>query len=231
VGGEHVRRRFRKLQDHSSVAPPLSRRSGSAALTGQTSGRRPFATRMEGEATSVTHRVTLGSILAHPGAVRDVGSGLYTALPLDAVAAPYDRRAVLYDAVVGRSIYQRIFWGTSVAAHTRFARAALEAAGGGCFAEAGCGSLLFTSSIYREFRGTFALLVDRSARMLRRAMKRLSSDAGRVPEGVEFLQSDIARLPVHARREPVRPCDPARRLTRVRGSLSFGAVLRRQTGR
>lgn len=144
----------------------------------------------------MTPRVTLNSILAHPGAVREVGSGLFTTLPGDAVAAPYDRRAVVYDAIVGRSIYHRIFWGTSAPAYTRFARVALEAAGDGCFAEAGCGSLVFTSPMYREFRGTFALLVDRSAQMLRRAMQRLSSDDGTIPDGVAVLHSDVAALPV-----------------------------------
>lgn len=144
----------------------------------------------------MTQRVTLNSILAHAGAVREVNSGFFTALPADAIAAPYDRRAMVYDAVVGRSIYHRIFWGTSAPAYTRFARVALEAAGDGCFAEAGCGSLLFTSPMYREFRGTFALLVDRSAQMLRRAMKRLSSDDGRIPDGVAVLHADVAALPV-----------------------------------
>jgi SAM-dependent methyltransferase len=144
----------------------------------------------------VTQRATLNSVLAHPDAVREVRSGLFTALPADAVAAPYDRRAVVYDAIVGRSIYQRIFWGTSPTAFTRFARVALEGAGDGCFVEAGCGSLLFTSPMYREFRGTCALLVDRSAHMLRRALTRLSSEDGRIPDGVAVLHADVAALPV-----------------------------------
>jgi len=140
----------------------------------------------------------LNSILTHPGALRELGPGLYTTLSEDAVDAPYDRRALVYDAIVGRSIYHRIFWGTSAPAYQRFARVALEAAGDGCFAEAGCGSLMFTSSMYRDFRGTCALLVDRSAQMLRRAMKRLSPETGRPPARVAVLHSDIAAMPVRS---------------------------------
>jgi len=138
----------------------------------------------------------LNSILAQPRVVRELSAGLYTTLATDAVAAQYDRRAGVYDAIVGRSIYHRIFWGTSAPAYARFARVALEAAGDGCFAEAGCGSLLFTSPMYRELRDTFALLVDRSVQMLRRARKRLSLDDGRLPDGVAVLHSDVAAMPV-----------------------------------
>ena len=58
--------------------------------------------------------------------------------------------------------------------------------------------MVFTSPMYRESRGTFALLVDRSAQMLRRAMKRLSSDHGRIPDGVAVLHADVAALPVRS---------------------------------
>jgi hypothetical protein len=140
----------------------------------------------------------LDSILAHPVILRDLGGGLFTALPQGLSTAPYDRRAAAYDAVVGRSIYQRICWGTSVQSYFRFARAALQAAGDGYFAEAGCGSLLFTSSIYRDYRGPFALLADRSMQMLRRGITRVSADRGRIPDGVMVLHADVAALPVRS---------------------------------
>ncbi len=143
-------------------------------------------------------KVTFDSILAQPGAVREIGPRFYTALPEVAAAAPYDRKAVVYDAIVGRSLYHRLLWGTSARAYSRFARAAFDAAGDGCFAEAGCGSLLFTAPMYREPRGAFALLTDRSVQMLRRAARRLGSDDGSSPDGVAFLHSDIAALPVRA---------------------------------
>jgi ubiquinone/menaquinone biosynthesis C-methylase UbiE len=146
--------------------------------------------------SSVTHRVTFESILAQPGLVRELGAGLYSALPASAIAAPYDRRATAYDAVVGRSIYHRIFWGTSAPAYARFARAALDAAGDGCLAEAGCGSLLFTSAIYRTPCDAFVVLMDRSIQMLRRGLNRVSMNHGRPPESVAFLHSDAATMPV-----------------------------------
>src|SRR5262249_51700298 len=99
---------------------------------------------------SVTDKVALGSILTHARAVSELASGFYTALPPDAHPAQYDRRPAVYDAVVARSIYHRIVWGTSPRSYTRFAELALEAAGHGCFAEIGCGSLLFTAPMYRH---------------------------------------------------------------------------------
>jgi len=140
----------------------------------------------------------LNAILADSARVRRLGPGLYTALPEDAVAAPYDRRAAAYDAVVGRSLYHRIFWGTSARAYTRFARAALEAGGGGYFAEAGCGSLLFTAGLYREMPARPTVLVDRSVQMLRRAGKRLRWGPAGPPDEVAMLHADLAAIPVHS---------------------------------
>jgi SAM-dependent methyltransferase len=102
---------------------------------------------------------------------------------------------VAYDAVVGRSLYHRIFWGTSAAAYTRFGREALEAASGGHFAEIGCGSLLFTAAMYRDARSTSVVLVDRSLAMLRRGLARLGPDTSR-PAGITALHADAANLPI-----------------------------------
>jgi SAM-dependent methyltransferase len=109
--------------------------------------------------------------------------------------ASYDRKAAAYDAVVGRSLYHRIFWGTSAAAYSRFGRKALDAAGGGHFTEIGCGSLLFTASMYRDARSTSAVLVDRSLAMLCRGLARLGPDASRAP-GVTALHADAAKMPI-----------------------------------
>src|SRR4051812_43726978 len=108
---------------------------------------------------SVTGR--FNGLFADSRFVREIKPGFYTVLP-ETAAAPYDRKAAAYDAVVGRWIYNRVFWGTSPATHMRFGRTALDAAGQGSFAEAGCGSLLFTAAMHREPRTGTTLLVDRS---------------------------------------------------------------------
>ena len=106
--------------------------------------------------------IPLTALLVDPGSVREISPDLYSALPNGMGPASYDRKAAAYDAVVGRSLYHRIFWGTSAAAYSRFGRKALDAAGGGHFTEIGCGSLLFTAAMYRDARSTSAVLVDRS---------------------------------------------------------------------
>lgn len=105
-------------------------------------------------------------------------------------AAPYDRKAAVYDAIVGRPAYHRIFWGTSPRSFARFGRAALEAAGDGPFAEVGCGSLLFTAPMYRGTAVRSIALVDRSMGMLSRGRKRLES-----PE-IAMVLADGAALPL-----------------------------------
>lgn len=105
-------------------------------------------------------------------------------------AAPYDRKAAAYDAIVGRPAYHRIFWGTSPQSFARFGRAALEAAGDGAFAEVGCGSMLFTAPMYRDTAVRSIALVDRSMGMLSRARKRLGSP------GFAMVQADGAALPL-----------------------------------
>jgi SAM-dependent methyltransferase len=138
----------------------------------------------------------LNAILADPGAVRALAPGLYSSVPEEGASAPYDRRAAFYDAVVGQSLYHRIMWGTSARAYARFARAALDAAEDGWFAEAGCGSLVFTAPMYRSPQVPSAVLADRSLRMLQRAARRLGRFGAFPMERVALLHSDIATLPV-----------------------------------
>lgn len=133
--------------------------------------------------------------------VRELGPGLYTAIPSSDRTAPYDRKVTLYDAVVGRSMYHRIFWGTSPQSYSRFARTALASAAEGHYAEVGCGSLLFTASMYAEYAARHQpslLLVDRSLQMLRRGLKRLESENARATQDIVMLHADGASLPVDA---------------------------------
>ena len=138
--------------------------------------------------------MTFSSSLLNPHAVRELSPGLYTALPREA-SAPYDRKAMVYDAIVGRSIYHRVFWGTSAPAYARFAGAARDNAGSGAFAEIGCGSLLFTASMYRRPSGP-TVLADRSLAMLRRGLARLAPFQDSPPAGITMLHADAGTLPV-----------------------------------
>jgi SAM-dependent methyltransferase len=138
----------------------------------------------------------LNEIFSDSTAVHELAPGLYTALPEETWRAPYDRRAAGYDAILRWSIYHRVFWGTSILAHRRFANASLHAAGDGPFAEIGCGSLLFTAPMYQRSRAGPTLLVDRSLRMLRRGIKRLGSSGRGVPNGIVTLHADAGALPV-----------------------------------
>jgi len=148
---------------------------------------------------SMTRRAFLSRILSEGAAVREVRPGLLSALPPETPEAPYDRRAALYDAVVGRSLYHRIFWGTSTGDYRRIAREAIDAARDGTFAEAACGSLLFTAHLHRDTAGPPTLLVDRSLRMLQRGMKRLRAGRAAPREDVVLLHGDVASLPIRPR--------------------------------
>lgn len=110
--------------------------------------------------------------------------------------APYDRKAAIYDAIVGRSIYHRVFWGTSAQSFARFGRAALGAAKDGPFAEIGCGSLLFTAPMYRESKGRPVALLDRSWQMLRRGRGRLGATQAPPHPGITLLHADAGAIPL-----------------------------------
>jgi len=110
-------------------------------------------------------------------------------------SAAYDRKALWYDALLGRRFYHRVFWGSSPQSYTAFAHEALAAAGDGPFVEVGGGSLLFTANLYTT--GTTPVtIVDRSAMMLRRARRRL----GRLPVSrpCATLVGDAASLPIRS---------------------------------
>lgn len=128
-------------------------------------------------------------------ALRIVGPGVYSVLP-ESTAAAYDRKARLYDAIVGWPPYHRVVWGTSAARYTEFARSALAAAGNSSFAEIGCGSLLFTAAMYHEQRFARIIVTDRSLGMLRRASTRLASASNPLPGQLVVLHADAADLPL-----------------------------------
>jgi len=143
-------------------------------------------------------RALIDRIASDPGTIREIEPSFFTAIPDASRTAPYDARAVLYDAVVGRSAYHRVLWGTSAGAFARFARRAADAADGGWLGEAGCGSLLFTHPLHEDPAGPPTLLVDRSVRMLRRGRARLRRDGREVRPGVVFLHADAGALPLRS---------------------------------
>ena len=147
----------------------------------------------------VGERSEFGSLLSGPNMVRELSPGLYTAFLEGTSAAAYDRKAAVYDAVVGRSVYHRVCWGTSPRSFARFGRAAFDATGEAPVAEIGCGSLLFTAPMYRAARRRDpVVLVDRSLGMLRRGLTRIALGDGQPPAGIAMLHADAAALPLRA---------------------------------
>jgi SAM-dependent methyltransferase len=140
---------------------------------------------------------TLSEVVAAGRTPRPAGEGIYSVLPEGAGGHGYDRRAAVYDAVVGTEAYNRVMWGASRRGYEAFARRALASGGGGLVLDAPCGSLLFSAAAYAASGGRVVAL-DQSLGMLRRARARLAESAGAVPEGVVFLQADLADLPFRA---------------------------------
>ena len=138
----------------------------------------------------------LQGVLAEGQTVRQVEDGIHSVFPAGAGAAPrhYDRMAAGYDRIIGNRLYQRLTFGNQPADYAAFARAALDAAPGGLFLDAGCGSLLFTAEVYRRTCRPIVAL-DESLGMLRRARTRLAGPDGRLPAHILLLQGDLFDLP------------------------------------
>lgn len=120
---------------------------------------------------------------------RPVGRGVLSTLADDELGAPYDRRAAVYDRLVGMRVYNRLAWATSPADYAEFAARATASADGPLL-DVACGSAGATAATYRA-SGRPCLLVDRSVGMLERAADRL----GGAPD-VTLLQADVDALPL-----------------------------------
>ncbi len=130
------------------------------------------------------------SLLAAGRTLRPAANGVISALPADDEGAPYDRKAAVYDRVVGARAYNRVVWGTSTAAYRAFASEAL-ASGTGPMLDAGCGSAVFTAGVYRRASRPL-VLVDRSVGMLARASGRLDGAPA------TLVHADLSDLPFAA---------------------------------
>ncbi len=135
--------------------------------------------------TAAAARASL--LLAAGRTLRPAGDGVASALPADDEGAPYDRKAAVYDRVVGARAYNRVIWGTSTTAYRKFASEAL-ASGTGPMLDAGCGSAVFTAGVYRRASRPL-VLVDRSIGMLVRAHGRLDGAPA------ALVQADLSDLP------------------------------------
>jgi hypothetical protein len=56
---------------------------------------------------------SLRALFSYDQTVREIRPGLYTALLQSTPAAAYDRKAAVYDAIVGKPMYHRLIWGTA----------------------------------------------------------------------------------------------------------------------
>jgi SAM-dependent methyltransferase len=128
-----------------------------------------------------------------------VETGIWSLLPGGAPAQRYDPRVGIYDALVGSRPYNELMWGCSSEKYTRFAHEALDSRRSGWLLDAGCGSLVFSSTAYAAHPGRPAVLLDQSLGMLRAARTRLDrvSRAGAAMR--VLLQADLRDLPFRER--------------------------------
>lgn len=115
-----------------------------------------------------------------------VEPGLYSVLE-DLGGAGSDRKAWLYDRLVGSRACNALVWGTPVEWHRSVAARAAATAKGPLL-DAGCGTARFTAEPWRSAARPL-LLIDRSLSMLRRARARVGSVA-------TLLHADLETLPV-----------------------------------
>ncbi len=157
--------------------------------------------------------------------LRDEGDGVLSAIAVQSQAAPYDRHASLYDRLIGSRFYNRVIWGIRTADYAVFAAEALRN-GEGPFLDAGCGTAVFTASVYQNAHRPL-ILVDRSLAMLRRAAGRL----GDVP--ATLLQAKMESLPFSPRSFETVACfavlhvldDPWTALATLREQVAPGGQL------
>ncbi len=177
------------------------------------------------DSEEVDAALPLDSLLAPGRALRPVGGGIVSALSRPDEGAPFDRRAAVYDRIIGGRAYNRLVWGASIADYERFAAEAL-AAGDGPFLDAGCGTLVFTAAAYRQASRQL-VLVDLSLGMLRRAASRLAGAPA------SLVQADVLDLPFAPKRFATVAChamlhvldEPWAALAALRDQLAPGGRL------
>ena len=165
------------------------------------------------------------SLLAPGRTLRPVRAPVVSALSSGDEGARYDRRAAMYDRLIGNRLYNRLAWGTSPSQYSAFAAEAV-AAGSGRLLDAGCGTATFTAAAYREARRPL-VLIDRSVDMLERAAQRLADAPA------AFVQADLLDLPFSSGQFSTVACfgvlhvldDPMAALAALRDQLEAGGQL------
>ena len=141
----------------------------------------------------------LNEVIEAERTVRVVDEGIYSVLPAVQQTYQYDKKAAIYDFVVGSSLYNRVMWGDSPNNYIAFACRAINSHPNGWLIDAGCGSMLFTTAAYLESRRPI-IAFDQSLDMLRRARAHLSRSANSVPKHIFLVQADLSDLPFRADR-------------------------------
>jgi len=129
-------------------------------------------------------------ILIQPGyEIVEIEPGIWT-VDTDLPGQAYDKKAAVYDRLIGSNIYNRLMWGTSPKAYREFAQS-LHEANPRVVLDAGCGSMAATAEIHAR-SGSFVIGVDLSLGMLKKAKERLEAAGAR---NVALLQADLRDLP------------------------------------
>jgi ubiquinone/menaquinone biosynthesis C-methylase UbiE len=124
--------------------------------------------------------------------VREIEPNIYSSIDHN-IKATYDRKARLYEFLVGNFFYNKIMWGTKPADYVHYAKEVLSTCQGS-LVDIGCGGLVQTSALYAS-RPAYTVLADLSLEMLRIGKHRVLQHRDKLPEHVTFLQADAFRLP------------------------------------
>jgi ubiquinone/menaquinone biosynthesis C-methylase UbiE len=151
---------------------------------------------MEKDGMATFNENDLSDLLLENITLRSVEASIYSVLPDNESGNEYDTQfGFIYDLIACNPIYNRLIWGYSVKLFSQIAKDALLSTPDGCVLDLGCGSLAFTSKIYRQYAERPVILVDQSLKMLRMAKARLIKQNGDVPSNLVFLHSDALHLP------------------------------------
>lgn len=124
--------------------------------------------------------------------VREIEPNIFSSIE-HSIRPTYDRKARLYEFLVGNFFYNKIMWGTRPKDYIHYAKEVLSTCQGSVV-DIGCGGLVQTSSLYAE-RPAYTVLADLSLEMLRIGKHRVLQHRGKLPDHVMFLQADAFKLP------------------------------------